>query len=308
MPDIEVAPEQRVEPTYENTRTPDPEPTPEPVVKPEPKAGEITDTKVIEKGNLKISVKPRSRFTERISDLVHQRNEANARASALESRMRTPEQLPATPSGSPAGGDAAITPDQFDTYGQYVEALVAKTIGDSIKKQQGINGEAAFQRDRAEKMEAFNDAAAPLIAEHGDAFMEAISDPNLPISEPMADAVMELEDLAPYVMLWLAANPQESLKMAKMNPRAATVAIGRLAARLDYEIKGGGSAEGASVGAQTPVAAAPRPSVVPTPRGGSPADVGAAPNDKDSIEEWMRKESVRLRGKFGPGFRAYGMR
>jgi len=304
MPDIEVAPEQRVEPTYENTRTPDPEPvaTPEPEAKPE-----ANEAKIIEKGNLKISVKPRSRFTERISELVQQRNAANDRAAAMESRMRGQEQ-PATTQSNGAAPDGAITPDQFETYGQYVEALVSKTIGDSIKKQQGINGEAAFERDRAEKREAFDGHAAPLIAQHGDAFMEAITDPNLPVSESMVDAVMELEELAPYVMLWLAANPQESLKMAKMNPRAATVAIGRLAARLDYEIKGGGGPAGADTPTTAAAPVVPRPSVVPTPRGGSPANVDGTPSDKDGIEDWMRKESVRLRGKYGPGFRAYGMR
>ena len=170
---------------------------------------------------------------------------------------------------------------------------------------------AAYETHKQERMASFNEHAAPLAQQYGEGFWDTITDPALPITEAMADAVMELDQLGPYTMLYLAAHKDEAKRIASLNPRAATIAIGRLAAQLDQEIKeGGGSAPAIEPGQPQNIMAAPggpvRPTLVPVPRGSSP-DISTAPNDKDTVDEWLRKETERLR-RINPNARFYGAR
>lgn len=292
--------------------------------------GEQTSTpktgsqQVAKKGGLTVPIaKPRSRFGERISELTQRRKVAEEEARSFRERLAKYEgtdgqpitrgqgdKLPGQRGDGLGDPNGELKPEEFETYGQYVEALVSRTIENAAKRQQGERGEQAMERHRTERRESFEAAAAPLIEAHGDAFMEAITDDNLPVSDAMADAVLELDEIAPYVMLWLANNPKESLKMSKMNPRAATVSIGRLASKLDYEIQQGNTGTpGAdtATGGGDEVAAAPpaipqrpAPSVVPAPRGGSPTNLDNTPSDKMDTKSWMIAEANRLRSKYGP--------
>lgn len=283
-----------------------------------PKDGEAPKP-IVQKGGLKVAIpKPRSRFQERISDLVAERNRHEGEARSLREEMaklrgeKTGKLPGQRTDGLTEGVD--LKPEDFETYGEYIQALVQRTIAAASQKDKEQRSESSVLEYRQKQLDSFQGHAAPLIEQHGDAFMEAISDPSLPVSEAMADAVLELDELGPYVMLYLAANQQESAKIARMNPRAATVAIGRLAAKLDYEIKGGegtpatGETTTPQEAAPAPPPKRPAPSVVPTPRGGSPTNLDQTPNDKDDLNTWMQKEAARLRGKYGPNYRAYGMR
>ena len=109
----------------------------------------------------------------------------------------------------------------------------------------------------------------------------------------------------------IPATLEESARISKLNPRAATLAIGRLAAQLDQEIKqGAGTTEGQDQAVtdhtQTNQMGAVRPTPVPTPRGSSPS-LNTNPNDKDTVDEWLRKETDRLR-RINPNARFYGAR
>lgn len=261
------------------------------------------------------------RFQERISDLVAQRNNAEREAAQLRdqvSRMTTP---PKKGDGTaPAKGEKEddLNPEDFDTYADFVKELTLRTMTKQKEADKSAEGREAYARHQQERHANFNEKAAPFIAEY-EGFMDAITDPNLPISEAMADAVLELDDMGPYLMLYLAANRDKAAAIAKMNPRAATMAIGRLAAQLDYEIKGGtGTVEGGTdtkTGEQppqttTPVApqvTAPKPTVVPIPRGSTPASLDGSPEDKDDVDTWLRKETDRLRRQ-NPNARFYGAR
>ena len=278
------------------------------------KEGETTVTK----GGLKVTVaKPKSRFQERISDLVSQRNRYEQEARELRDqitrqqqdggRVLQPDGQAAAPAYDPNDLDSPLTPDQFETYGEFVQALTRRTVQQERASQQEVHGQQAMQQYQQQKVDKFQEHAAPLMAEHGDAFMEAITDPNLPVSEAMASAVLELDDLGPYVMLHLAANPKEASEMSRLNPRAATVAIGRLAAKLHAQIESSPAEGGDAAAAPAPPPVA-KPRVMPSPRGAAPSSLDSQPSDKDNLDEWVKKETQRLRGKYGPGFRAYGMR
>lgn len=307
------------------------EPTPAPESTPTP-AGDATPAAATGEGKGKIklpaSIKPpvkTGRFQARISDLVAQRDGERREKESLREELSRMRGIPKKDqNGQPVtgaktavtiDGDGAdtLSPEQFETYAEYVAALVNKTIEKRQNSEKSERAEAAYETYRSEKLTVFNEKAAPLVAEYGDGFWDAITDPSLPITEAMADAVMELDELGPYTMLYLAANKDKAMAIARMNPRAATIAIGRLASQLDYEIKHGSAAPVADGG--TPPApvtdatpgAPPKPSVVPVPRGSAPSSLDAAPNDKDSVDEWLRKETDRLR-RINPNARFYGAR
>ncbi len=268
---------------------------------------------------LPASIKPPTktgRFQERISDLVGQRDASKREADSLREQLARVQQAkpstaqPGTPLSTPST-DGTLNPEDFNTYGEYVAALVEQTLARksaSEKTQQSRND---YEAHKQERMASFNEHAAPLAQQYGEGFWDTITDPALPITEAMADAVMELDQLGPYTMLYLAAHRDEAKRIAQLNPRAATIAIGRLAAQLDQEIKQGGASTPADVPGMPPNALAPlgglvRPTLVPVPRGSSP-DLTTAPNDKDTVDEWLRKETDRLR-RINPNARFYGAR
>lgn len=263
--------------------------------------------------------KPTGRFQARISDLVGQRDQATEEARRLREQLSKMQGIPrggdgTDDSAAAADPNAPLSPDDFNTYGEYVEALVQRTMESREKARGSERAEQAYAQYRQEKLDLFNERAVPIAEQFGEGFWDAITDPALPITEAMADAILELDDLGPYTMLWLAVHRDEALRLAKMNPRQATIAVGRLAARLDQEIKAGvGTEAGAEPAADTspaapatPTPGAPRPTLVPVPRGSAPA-TDAAPSDKDSIEEWLRKETDRMR-RINPNAKFYGAR
>lgn len=281
--------------------------------------------------------KPTGRFQARISDLVAQRDTVERENAQLRERLsrmgaipRTEQPAPGskTPTPAPqAGTGDTLNPEDFATYGEYVKALVESTLKGREESEKSAKAKAAFEEHRASRLASFNEQAAPLAAEYGEGFWDAITDPNLPISEAMADAVLELDELAPYTMLWLSAHKKEAAKMAQLNPRAATLAIGRLAAQLDYEIKNGGgntsieeaaNGEGVQVNSSTPTGqqpqqipaqqpVVPKPTPVPSIRGSAPSTLEDGPSDKDTVEEWLAKETIRMRKK-DPNAKFYGAR
>jgi hypothetical protein len=268
---------------------------------------------------LPASIKPPTktgRFQERISDLVGQRDASKREAETLREQLTslqraTPQHAkPGAPLSAPAT-DGTLNPEEFGTYGEYVAALVEQTMARKAASEETRHTRAAYDTHKQERMTSFNEHAAPLVQQYGEGFWDTITDPALPITEAMADAVMELDQLGPYTMLYLAAHKDEAKRIAQLNPRAATIAIGRLAAQLDQEIKQGGGTEpqemnGLTQPTLTMPAGQTRPTLVPVPRGSTP-NLSATPGDKDTVDEWLRKETDRLR-RINPNSRFYGAR
>lgn len=262
------------------------------------------------------SIKPPAktgRFQERISDLVSQRDLSKREADQLRdqlARMQAGQASTKTEAKS-APQDGGLNPEDFATYGEYIAAMVKSTIEQREASQKSQQAKTDYEGHKQERMASFNTHAAPLAQQYGEGFWDTITDPSLPITEAMADAVMELDQLGPYTMLYLAAHREESARIAQLNPRAATIAIGRLAAQLDQELKQGDPQDGETgpsgheAVAMNPMGAV-RPTPVPTPRGSSPS-LNNAPSDKDSVDEWLRKETDRLR-RINPNARFYGAR
>ncbi len=228
----------------------------------------------------------------RLSHYAAERKEHLARIAELEAAQN--RQQPSSPSQD--------APKEED-YENYKEFLIAAAKYD-LKKEQAAQQKA----EQAKQYQAYQDAkrsefethAAPIL-EQVPEFWEAITDPSLPITDVMAEAVMELGEMAPYTMLWLASHRQEAAKMYRLPPRAATVAIGRLAFQLEQELK----AEGGQSDVST-LPSTPQPKPVPQIRGGSPGNMDQSPSDKDDTRTWMLKEAERMRKRTGnPNLRVY---
>lgn len=271
--------------------------------------GETLDTEQPEAGKkpLKVpdSLKPKGDSTgkkengwiqQRLSHYARERDELRARVAELEGKQTGKTNGKGQETGGPP------SPDQFDSYQNYVDALVDYKIelrNQEQTKQQSEKSQREYQAQKRQEFEQY----AGVITEQVPQFWDAITDPTLPVTDAMAEAVMELGELAPYTMLWLATNKQEAMRMARLNPRAATLEIGRLAVKLERELTAGndGKAPGQ---AQTPQF---QPKPVPTIRGGSPGNMDDGPNDKDNIKTWLAKEAARQAKKSGNTF-IYGAR
>lgn len=254
-----------------------------------------------------------SRFQGRISELVAQRKAEQARAESAEAAL---SRLTSTTSGkgdtpgkgvTPKTGAAALNPDDFDTYPEYIAAFTKEIISE---QQAATRSQAAAESHAThmnERHESFKEESAPFVEAYGDSFWADITDPTLPISEVMSDAVLELDGgLGPLTMLYLASHRVEAANINKMNPMRAVVEIGKIASRLDYEMKHGELApqntgidgETQQISAVPTVPEVPRrpvPTAVPVLRGQTPADLGGDPSDKEDIKTWVQKEASRMR-------------
>lgn len=234
---------------------------------------------------------------QRLSHYARERDELRARVAELEGKQTGKTNGKAQEAGGPPN------PDQFDSYQEYVDALVDYKMEARQQEQTKQQSEKTEREYRTQKRQEF-EGYANIIAEQVPQFWDAITDPTLPVTDAMAEAVMELGELAPYTMLWLATNKQEAVRMARLNPRAATLEIGRLAVKLERELTAGNDGQAQSGQVQTPQF---QPKPVPTIRGGSPGNMDDGPNDKDNIKTWLAKEAARQAKKSGNAF-IYGAR
>lgn len=261
--------------------------------KPKEQAGEVKPVKLPE------SIKPPKPRDEkdingRFHDLSRSHEEmrrelriAREELQALRSGVSKPEQAPAEqPTPKPA---SKLKPEDYQSYDEYMQATVAETLKDAKAQEEAQRKEQDTQRYYQEKRSEFERHARALVEEVPN-FWEVISDKNFPMTNPMANAVIELGEMGPVTALYLAGKPEEALSIAKMAPLQATIAIGKIAARLEHEFKQANSSPAPAQPVQ------PRPKAVPDVRGGSPGEsLDDQPNEKDSVDEWVRKETVRMR-------------
>lgn len=161
---------------------------------------------------------------ERISELVRQREEARQQAeSERHLRMQAEQQLPRSPSGPPQE-------DQFDSYDDFV---VAKAEYKILQRQQ----EQALQYQQQQQIQAQHEARiryrtqAEMARDKYEDFDQVVNNPNLPITEHMAQAIAE-SDQGADVAYHLGKNPQEAQRIAGLSPLAAARELGRIEAAL----------------------------------------------------------------------------
>lgn len=193
----------------------------------------------------------------------------------------------------PAEEEKAPSREQFDSYEAFIDAK-AEYVGRKAAREERAKAEKeATERTEAQKAERTAQAFHEKVREKFPDLEERAEDvAHIQMPPGMGQAIAE-SDLGPEILNHLVSDPKELERISALSPSAAIREIGKLEARLE---------------AKDPKPAPEKPPVVkkvsaapePIKPGGGPASPGDdKPSDKDSIDDWMRKENARMRKRYG---------
>lgn len=163
----------------------------------------------------------------------------------------------------------------FKDYGDYLEARARWAAREEHSKMRNVDRSAQLEQERSTTIGAslFDSFAAA--REKYEDFEEVTSNPDLPITEAMTEALAESE-AAGEIAYYLGQHPQEAARIARLSPMAAAREIGRIEQTL---------------GAVSPrrKTSAPRPPASVVAGGNAPVEP-----DKMSMDEWARWRNAQL--------------
>lgn len=223
MPDPEVnVIDERTEETQEHVITESPE-----AEKPEPTQDSEPEHEQEKRG--------KGGFTKKIDKLTarnYQLSETNAqlqeRLDRIE-RQLAGKEAPAKPTTS-----EKPTPDKFQTYEDYVEALADWKSEQKVSKALEERDSQAKQQEQEAQTKASFSAYNKRVSEargvHDD-FDEVVGNDDISVPASAQLAIIELEN-GPEVAYYLGKNPEEAAKLLDMTDRQAIMAIGRISDSL----------------------------------------------------------------------------
>lgn len=193
----------------------------------------------------------------------------------METQGKPKEEAPEPPQPKPSE-------DQYTDYSQYLEALADWKADQKIKahlsEAENRRQQEAQQRTQQEKVQGFQAKAAEFAKEHPDYHVVA-ENPNVPISQPMFDAIVE-SDMGPQIAYHLGQHPEEASRISSMSDYGAARELGKLEAQLSIPPK-------------------PKTSQAPDPV--DPVGGGSERNAKDpekmTTAEWMAWRNKQVFGK-----------
>jgi hypothetical protein len=180
------------------------------------------------------------------------------------------------------GPSAPPNRETYDDYEKYVEDLAVYKATEALQVKEIEQRQLSQQRQQAQARQQFDsvkDAALDAGRELYDDFEAVATDPSLPLSAVMAEAVLS-SDNAPHVWYHLGKNPDQAAEIAQLPPMQQALAIGRLSNAV--------TATGAKQ-----VSAAPTPPKATKGR----AVASNKPNDKISTAEWIKRRNKEIYGR-----------
>ena len=170
----------------------------------------------------------------RIDRAVRQKYEAEARAKMLEERVAAMENRAQQPIAQKSIDNSEPKIENFDNFDAYVAAKaeyiadqkIQKTFAERDQRQQAERQ----QYERQQVHTSWQQRVADATAEMPD-FEDVLASSDVPMTGAMQDAIMESE-FGPKIAYFLANNPDEAVKIAKMSPIGAIRALGRIEERL----------------------------------------------------------------------------
>lgn len=145
-------------------------------------------------------------------------------------------------------------------------------------------------RETARQRETSFKAREAEFAKTADDYHAIAHNPSLPITEGMAEAILESED-GPALAYYLGKNPDVTAKLAQLPPLVAAREIGKIEARLAFEREK----------PKEVVSKAPPPP--PKIEGAQPGNLNVKPDDPESDKlsdaEWTRQRNKQLARKKG---------
>jgi hypothetical protein len=123
----------------------------------------------------------------------------------------------------PVVQQAPVTPEQFATNEDYVEALADQRAEQKIAEREQ-------RKQQAEILETYHDKEEEVRAKYND-FEQVAYNPNLPITTVMAQSI-QASDNGPEVAYHLGANPKEAERISRLSPILQAKEIGKIEAQL----------------------------------------------------------------------------
>lgn len=168
-----------------------------------------------------------------------------------------------------------LSPEQFNTYEEYAEALAERKAEELLAKRETAQQVQALQEQYYEREETARDKY--------DDFDQVAYNPNLPVTEIMAQSI-QASDVGPDVLYWLGSNPKEATRISRLNPILQAKEIGKIEASLS-------SAPPVRKSSTAPAPIAP---VTPRASGGAVYDTTDPRSVKSmSTSEWIEAERQR---------------
>jgi hypothetical protein len=118
---------------------------------------------------------------------------------------------------------ADLSPDQFETYDDYAEALAERKAEELLAKREAA-------REQQSLLEQYHDREEVARDKYDD-FDQVAYNPNLPVTDYMAQSI-QASEIGPDVLYWLGSNPKEADRIARMNPILQAKEIGKIEASL----------------------------------------------------------------------------
>ena len=119
-----------------------------------------------------------------------------------------------------------ISPEQFETYEDYAEAL-------AVQKAEQLLRQREVQKHRSQVESVYADREEEARSKYDD-FEQVAYNPSLPITEAMAETIKE-SDVGPDIAYYLGLNPKEADRIARLSPLQQAREIGKIEVRLANE-------------------------------------------------------------------------
>lgn len=166
--------------------------------------------------------KPRVRNAQaRIDQLTREKNDARREADHFR-RLAT-----ATAPTPPAGASTKPTSDQFDDYGEFVEALTDWKASDVLRKAAEKTHGSIREDDWSSKVEAAKSTLTD--------FDSVVGSSEIPIADHVRDALLEA-DRGPELAYHMATHPDYAERLNGMSASRAAIELGRLESTLDAPV------------------------------------------------------------------------
>lgn len=171
-----------------------------------------------EKGRFRNPVQPRiDELTRKARDAERERDYWRGRAEATQTPKEPAPEKP--------------TPDKFDDYGAFVEALADWKADEKVKKaREEDKAEAARERETEQRQTTWAERASAAKARHAD-YDAVMSESDVPIADFVTAALRESER-GPELAYALAKDPSIADKLNAMTPARAAIELGRMEAKL----------------------------------------------------------------------------
>ena len=246
-----------------------PAPELEPTAAPEPVETETPETPAEQEAS--------KTFTqEELDAIVGKRLAREQRKWEREQAQRAAE----TEARQPAQSSYDLSPDQFDTYEDYADALAERKAEELLAKRETAKQTQALQEQYYEREETARDKY--------DDFDQVAYNPNLPVTDVMAQSI-QASDVGADVLYWLGTNPKEANRISRLGPILQAKEIGKIEASLT-------SAPPVRKSSTAPAPIAP---VTPRASGGSVYDTTDPRAVKSmSTSEWIEAERLRQIKKY----------